>query len=224
MITIQACTYKVSIMQSFPTEETTFLLPGPAGNIEILTTPAIPDKEIAATAIICHPHPLHGGTMTNKVVTTLARVFYDVGLRTVRFNFRGVGQSEGVYDHGIGETEDVIAIANWLKKACPGEVVWLAGFSFGGFVAARAATRLPIAKLITVAPQASRFQSETLPAITCPWLIIQGEQDEVVSPTEVYAWVETLDPKPTLVKLPSAGHFFHGQLMELRKVVGQFLT
>jgi alpha/beta superfamily hydrolase len=161
--------------------------------------------------------------MTNKVVTTLAKAFYDAGLRTIRFNFRGVGQSAGVHDHGMGETEDVIAIAAWLQKIYPKDALWLAGFSFGGFVATRAATRLPVAKLITVAPQAARFQSEHLPPITSPWLIIQGELDEVVPPEEVYRWVDTLNPKPTLIKLPQAGHFFHKQLLELRKAVGEFL-
>ena len=211
-------------MQSFPTEETSFLLPGPVGDIEVLATPASSDKHVAATAIICHPHPLYGGTMTNKVVTTLARAFDDVGVRTVRFNFRGVGKTAGVHDHGIGETEDVIAIANWVKTVCPQDALWLAGFSFGGFVAARAATRLPVKKLVTVAPQASRFQAETLPPITCPWLVVQGELDEVVPPAEVYAWVDTLTPKPTLIKLANAGHFFHGQLLVLRKVVSDFLS
>lgn len=209
-------------MKSFPTEEQSFLFQGPEGDIEMLLTPALHAKPV--TAIICHPHPLYGGTMTNKVVTTLARALSDAGVRTIRFNFRGVGKSAGVHDHGKGEVEDVIAIARWIKEISPNDALWLAGFSFGGFVAAQAATRLPVEKLVTVAPQASRFLENPLLPITIPWLIVQGELDEVVPPAEVYAWIDTLQPKPTLVKLPKAGHFFHGQLFELRRVLGEFLS
>ena len=212
------------MMHSFPTEETTILFAGPAGNIEMLLTPAPPEHEKNVTAIICHPHPLYGGTMTNKVVTTLARACSEAGVRTVRFNFRGVGKSAGVHDLGKGEVEDVIAIAQWVQKVRPEDALWLAGFSFGGFVAAQAATRLPVKKLVTVAPQASRFEADPLPPITVPWLLVQGELDEVVPPSEVYAWADKLHPKPTLVKLPKARHFFHGQLMELRRVLSEFLS
>lgn len=201
-------------MHPFPTHETTFLLPGPAGRIELLVTPA-PDA--TATAIICHPHPLFGGTMHNKVVTTMARSFKELGLNTVRFNFRGVGQSEGMHDDGHGETDDVIAIAQWLQSVRPNDALWLSGFSFGGFVAASSATRLMVSRLITIAPMVSRFHTAKLPSITCPWIIIQGEQDEIIAPEDVYAWIETLQPKPTLIRIPHAGHFFHGQLMELRR-------
>lgn len=211
-------------MRSFPAEETTFLFPGPAGEIEVLLTPAPTDQSFAATAIICHPHPLFGGTMTNKVVTTLAKACADAGVRTVRFNFRGVGKSVGAHDEGRGETDDVVAIAQWVQQICPDDALWLAGFSFGGFVATKAATRLSPSKLVTVAPQASRFQTESLPPITIPWLVIQGEQDEVVSAEEVYAWVDSLNPKPTLVKVPETGHFFHGKLMELRRILRDFLV
>jgi len=205
-------------MQSFPIEETTFLLPGPAGAMEVLTATPKEAPIIKGTAIICHPHPLFSGTMHNKVVTTLARVFRDLGLRTVRFNFRGVGQSEGIHDTGRGETDDVIVLAEWVKTVCPKDELWLAGFSFGGFVAAAAATRLSSVKqLVSIAPMVSRFYEAHLPPITCPWLIVQGEQDEVIAPEETYAWIETLQPKPELIRMPNAGHFFHGKLMELRR-------
>ena len=102
-------------MQFFPATETTFLLPGPAGDLEIA---AAPQDGARATAIICHPHPLHGGTMTNKVVTTIARAFHELGLRTVRFNFRGVGKSAGKYAEGIGESDDLRAVITWVKP-CP---------------------------------------------------------------------------------------------------------
>jgi alpha/beta superfamily hydrolase len=205
-------------MNQFPSEETTFLLQGPAGLIEVLTSVPL-HSPIKGSAIICHPHPLFGGTMHNKVVTMLARVFHDLGLRTVRFNFRGIGKSHGEHDGGRGETDDVVTIAEWIKTVCPEEALWLAGFSFGGFVAVSAATRLPVKQLVSIAPMVSRFREANLPSITCPWLIVQGEEDEVISPEETYAWIETLQPKPRLIRMPHAGHFFHGKLMELRRVL-----
>lgn len=205
-------------MLAFPSQETTFLFPGSVGNIEVLTT--VPEKDSpAASVIICHPHPLYGGTMTNKVVSTLARAFHNLGLRTVRFNFRGVGKSAGSHDEGKGEAADLLELAHWLQALFPNDELWLAGFSFGGFVAAAAATQLPVNQLISVAPQVSRFLIPPMPPITCPWLIIQGEADEVVSSQELYTWIETRHPMPRLIRLPGAGHFFHGQLLLLREAI-----
>ncbi len=206
-------------MQPFPSKESTFLFPGPMGDLEVLTVPIneMLEKIRNATAIICHPHPLHGGTMSNKVVSTLARVFRDLGLRTVRFNFRGVGKSAGTHDEGRGEVDDVIAIANWIKTQFPHDEIWLAGFSFGAYVATKAATKIKTAQLVTIAPQVSRFQHDDLSEVTCPWVLVQGEQDEIIPPEEVFTWIETLPHKPELIRMPGAGHFFHGQLMELRR-------
>ncbi len=203
-------------MQHFSEVETRLLWPGPAGEIEMIIT----SGHIPATAIICHPHPLFGGTMGNKVVTTLARTFHDKGLSTIRFNFRGVGKSAGTHDQGQGETDDVLAIAAWVKKERPQDALWLAGFSFGGYVATSAASRLSsAARLVIVAPQVSRFEMANLSPVLCPWVVIQGEQDDVISPEAVYAWVEHQEPKPALVRIPGAGHFFHRQLGELRTAV-----
>ncbi|MCD6039203.1 MAG: hypothetical protein K0S27_603 [Gammaproteobacteria bacterium] len=205
-------------MLSFPSHESTFLFPGPAGDIEIVTT--APESNLpTASVIICHPHPLYGGTLHNKVVSVLARAFQNLGLRTVRFNFRGVGKSAGVHDEGRGETTDVIVLAQWLQMLFPRDALWLAGFSFGGFVAASAATQLSVERLISIAPQVSRFLSPKLSPITCPWVIVQGEEDDIVSPDEVYAWVKTLQPRPQLIRFPGAGHFFHGQLVQLRQTL-----
>lgn len=201
-----------------------FLISGPAGNLELSVTSPVAEKSAAGTAIICHPHPLHGGTMQNKVITTLARAFHDLGLHTVRFNFRGVGKSAGVYDEGRGETDDALRVIEWVREQRPDDVIWVAGFSFGAYVAARVAGKIKIAQLITIAPPVVRFHLNTLPPITCPWLIVQGEKDEVVPPDEVFEWVETLSPKPTLICMPEAGHFFHGQLLELRQRVENALT
>jgi uncharacterized protein len=119
----------------------------------------------------------------------------------------------------MGETEDLLAIVDWVKKVNPQDAIWLAGFSFGGFVTARAAVQISPAQLVTVAPQVSRFIETKLPTITCPWILVQGEQDEIVSPQEVFAWVDTLNPKPIVIRMPHAGHFFHGQLTELRQAL-----
>jgi alpha/beta superfamily hydrolase len=197
--------------------ENTFLLPGPIGDIEICA--AASDSNKNTTVILCHPHSLFGGTMHNKVVTTMARAFGDLNLRTVRFNFRGVGKTAGTFDKGIGETDDVLAIAKWLQTTYPNDALWLAGFSFGSYVAARAATQLPTQQLISVAPAVINFPFHQLPAITCPWLIIQGEQDEIVPPEAVFSWIATLQPQPTVMRFPDTGHFFHGKLMELRKIL-----
>ena len=211
-------------MKDFPIEETTFLFQGPVGLIEVLTHMPKDIDVIKGTAIICHPHPLFGGTMHNKVVTMLHRVFNELGFRTVRFNFRGVGKTEGVHDNGQGETNDVIVIAEWVKSIYPHDVLCLAGFSFGGFVAASAATQLDVARLVSIAPMVSRFYEAHLPPITCPWLIVQGEEDEVIAPEETYRWIETLQPQPQLIRIAGAGHFFHGKLMELRRVLTAALS
>ena len=195
------------------------ILPGPAGPLEAAT--ALPDAACArrGTAIICHPHSQHGGTMHNKVVTIVERALRESGLATVTFNFRGVGESAGSFDDGIGETEDLLAIAAWAQSMRPDDVLWLAGFSFGSYVAARAAARLPTRQLISIAPPVSRWDFAALPAPPCPWLVVQGEADEVVDPEAVYAFVATRDPAPTLVRLPETGHFFHRRLMDLRGVI-----
>lgn len=205
------------------TKETTFLLPGPAGELEILLS-AAPSSPKKAIAIICHPHPLHGGTMQNKVVTTLAKTFQQLQMQTIRFNFRGVGKSTGTYAEGEGELEDLFAVLEWVKEEDPETAIWLAGFSFGAYIAIRAAAVKTVAGLVTIAPPVNHFPFEETPIISCPWIIVQGEADEVVPATEVLAWIETLDPKPIFVPFPGVGHFFHGSLMELRTALLQILA
>jgi len=208
-----------SALPAFPSAATTLLLPGLAGMLELAC--AVPEAGLAraGVAIICHPHPLQGGTMTNKVVTTLERSLLDLGLATVRFNFRGVGQSEGEHDHGIGETDDLVAIAEWARTQRPGAALWLAGFSFGSYVALRGTARLRPAQLILVAPPVGRQDFSGIAAPACPWLIVQGEADEVVDPAAVYAWVATVQPPPTLIRMPDTSHFFHRRLIDLRNAV-----
>ena len=194
-------------------------LDGPAGLLEVLLdTP--PGRLAPAVAVICHPHPQHQGTMLNKVVHTLSRACNDLHIPSVRFNFRGVGASEGAYADGIGETGDVLAVAAWAQRRFPGAELWLAGFSFGAAVAVRAAVDSPCRQLISVAPPVARM-ADLLVGIqpTCPWLLIQGEADEVVSAADVVAWARPLNPQPDLVLLPGVDHFFHGRLTLLRDTV-----
>jgi alpha/beta superfamily hydrolase len=194
-------------------------LAGPAGAIEaLLEGPA--DSRPAAVGVVCHPHPLHQGSMLNKVVHTVARALNELGLPVLRFNFRGVGASEGRHADGLGETDDALAAAAFLTARYPGSALWLAGFSFGAAVAWRAAARVPPAQLISVAPPVTRMAGVIAglrPA--CPWLVLQGDADEVVDCAEVRAHMSALVPPPELVVLPGVDHFFHGRLSLLKTVL-----
>ncbi len=157
--------------------------------------------------------------MDNKVVTTVARSLRETGIPTLRFNFRGVGASDGVFDQGTGETADAEAVASFGARRWPGRSLVIAGFSFGGYVALRLAQKRTPRHLITVAPAIGLFDVSGLTAPRCPWLIVQGDADEIVDTGAVVDWVKTLTPKPRLVVLPGVGHFFHGRLRELRDAV-----
>ncbi len=130
--------------------------------------------------VVCHPHPLGGGTLDNKVVHTVARTMQELGLPALRFNFRGVGASAGTFDDGIGETDDAQAVIDWGRERWPQAALWLAGFSFGAYVALRVSERRRPQRLITVAPPVQRFQLAALRVPDCPWLIVQGDADEIV--------------------------------------------
>lgn len=154
--------------------------------------------------------------MDNKVVTTLVRFFSEQGAAVVRFNFRGVGGSSGTFDDGQGEGEDLWAVVDWLRAQHPAAPLWLAGFSFGSYVSARMAPTLGAARLLSIAPPVTRWGFGTMTGFSGPWVIVQGDQDEVVEATAVYRWIESLDPPPVLLRMPTATHFFHGLLLELR--------
>jgi alpha/beta superfamily hydrolase len=204
------------------TKETTQLIDGPAGKLEIAIGGPINGSH-SAWGIVCHPHPLYGGTMHNKVVATLAKTFQNMGLSTVRFNFRGVMSSEGTYDNGNGELEDLLAVIDWVQHKWIKNEIWLAGFSFGAYIVAKAATQISVNKLVTVAPPVQHFPMQNLSPITCPWVLVQGERDDVVPSEEVFAWAENRNPKPIIIRIPQAGHFFHGQLGELRTRIEEAL-
>lgn len=195
---------------------------GPAGQLEsVIEYPKEHTKR--AVAIVCHPHPLHEGTMNNKVVTTVSRFLQSLGMPVVRFNFRGVGKSEGEYGNTDGELEDLFAVMDWVNKEFPNLPIWLAGFSFGSFISARAATQRSVAQLISIAPPVVNFDFYSVSRVPCPWVVIQGEEDEVVDPKKVFAWLETRDEQPTVIRLPGVGHFFHGKLVTLKdELAGYF--
>ena len=195
---------------------------GPAGPLEALLEMP-PGPSPGRYAVICHPHPLFGGTMQNKVVYTLARAVRELGCAALRFNFRGVGRSAGAYDNAVGETEDAQAVAAWGAARFPGAELWSLGFSFGSFVAYGLALREGATRLVTVAPPVQRFDFSTLPVPTCPWLVVQGDADELVNHDAVVGWTRRLVPAPQVALLPGVDHFFHGRLTELRAVVQEFL-
>jgi uncharacterized protein len=214
-------------MSSGPVAES-LQLAGSAGALEAIAE--IPADVAAPEAfmVICHPHPQHGGTMHNKVVTTLARSAHELGVPTLRFNYRGVGASAGSFDDGRGETEDALTAVAWGRQHWPDAQLWLSGFSFGGVVALRASTTRgvgSVSRLITVAPALGRNfgAPREISVPTCPWLILQGDADEVVDAAVVIDWAEQLDPPPQLVVLPGVGHYFHGQLLALQQQVVPFL-
>jgi len=192
------------------------LIAGPAGTIECALDLPADGTAPRGLALICHPNPTQGGTMDNKVVQTLARAFLQLGYRTVRFNFRGIGKSEGGWDEGRGEIDDALAVLQAVRE--PGETLVLAGFSFGGYVASQAALRIPddakAERMVLVGPAASRFDTAPVPADT---LVIHGEVDDVVPLQAVLDWARP-QSLPVVV-VPGVGHFFHGQLPLLKNLV-----
>ena len=208
-------------MSKHPVSEKLFI-EGPVGRLEaILERPG--EGPLEGCAVVCHPHPQHGGTMHNKVAHTLARAFVRSGFETLRFNFRGTEESEGSFDNGIGELDDALAALHWLSDRHPDLPIWLAGFSFGAAMAVKAAAAEPVDGLVAVAPAISRFAQglETQPS--CPWLIVQGDEDELVDVEETVAWVDSLEPGPELLIINGGEHFFHGRLGELRDAVMRFV-
>ena len=196
---------------------------GPVGGLEaLLDIPA--EQEPTAAVVVCHPHPQHGGTMHNKVAHTLARAFVGLGYAALRFNFRGTEGSEGEYDEGVGELDDAKAALAWLRQRYPQLPTWIAGFSFGAAIAVRAAVAESVDGLVSVAPAIYRFGAGLEGQPTCPWLIVQGDEDELVPVEETIEWVNGLEPGPELLVMAGVEHFFHGNLVSLREAVADFVT
>jgi hypothetical protein len=189
---------------------------GPAGALEIAQN--VPGNAPRGIALVAHPHPLQGGTLDNKVAQTLAKTFHALGYAAIRFNFRGVGQSEGVFDDGEGEAADALAALAFARSRFdvtgdPLPVV-LAGFSFGAFVQTKVAQSVPAERLVIVGPAVTRIGSTTVPADT---IVIHGEEDDVVPLADVFAWARP-QQLPVIV-FPGCGHFFHGRLLELQRTI-----
>lgn len=189
-------------------------LAGPAGPLEGMLH--LPDAEPVAIAVVAHPLPTMGGTMDNKIVTTLCKTFAELGFATLRFNFRGVGESAGEFDSGNGEVEDLLAVVQHARDAFGHLPLVLSGFSFGGYVAARAAQHIQPQphKLVLIAPAVVRF---AMPPVAHNSLVIHGEQDEVIPLSDALDWARP--QHLPLVVFPEAGHFFHGRLQQLKQTV-----
>ncbi len=193
-----------------------FVVDGPAGALEMVVN--APDQDFGAgvrgIALVAHPHPLQGGTLDNKVAQTLAKTFFALGYASVRFNFRGVGQSAGTFDDGAGETADALAALAHARSRFGDLPVVLAGFSFGSFVQTRVAQTVAAERVVLVGPAAKRIGSTMVPADT---IVVHGEEDDVVPLSEVLAWARP-QALPVTV-FPGCGHFFHGRLPQLQRVI-----
>ncbi|TMH15146.1 MAG: alpha/beta hydrolase [Betaproteobacteria bacterium] len=185
---------------------------GPAGRLEVAFN--VPEGSLRGIALIAHPHPLQGGTLDNKVVQTLAKTFAALGYAAVRFNFRGVGQSVGQFDDGIGETDDALAALAAAKLEFGELPVALAGFSFGSYVQTRVAHAITAERLVLIGPAVKRFPVE---AVAPDTIVIHGEEDDVVALADVLAWARP-QQLPIMV-FPGCGHFFHGRLPQLQRVI-----
>jgi alpha/beta superfamily hydrolase len=187
---------------------------GPAGALELALI--LPERAPRGIAVIAHPHPLHGGTMDNKVVQTLAKTFAGLGYVSVRFNFRGVGGSVGAFDDGAGETDDAMAALEHARAEHGSDLpVVLAGFSFGTFVQTRVAQQVTPERMVLIAPAVARFGATTVPADT---IVVHGEEDDVVALADVFAWARP--QQLPIVVFPGCGHFFHGRLPQLQRIIG----
>ena len=197
----------------------TLLISGPVGKLEIRVKPSVHDVDSGKAVVISHPHPLYGGTMNNKVVTTMERAFSSLGYTTVAYNFRGVGESEGEYDGGIGEQADLIAVLDWLNAKYELTHTVLAGFSFGSYVSLNALAKCKVDAICTVAPPVGLYDFSVINDVDIPWSLIQGGQDEVVSAQEILDWAMNQENKPDIYWRDGASHFFHGELVWLRKII-----
>jgi len=191
-----------------------FSIPAPAGVLQGVAN--IPQGVPRAIAVVAHPLPTMGGTMDNKIVTTLVKTFVELGCIAIRFNFRGVGESSGNFDEGKGEVEDVLAVVRYTESQFGKLPLILSGFSFGGYVQALVAERIHAEKLVLVAPAVGRFAMPLVPANT---LLIHGEMDEVIPLSEILAWAR--QQHLHIVVVPDATHFFHGFLHQLKAIVTQ---
>jgi uncharacterized protein len=192
-------------------------IPGPAGKLEVALNLPSSDAGPRGIALVAHPHPQQGGTLDNKVAQTLAKTFAALGYASVRLNFRGVGESEGAFADGVGETEDALAALAYARSQFSSLIETppvLAGFSFGTYVQTRVARSVAPERMVLIAPAVGRFAADPVPADT---IVIHGEEDDVVALADVLAWARP-QQLPILV-FPGCGHFFHGRLPQLQRAI-----
>jgi len=195
------------------------IVPGPAGQLEAAIDSI--DTTARAIAVVCHPHPLQQGTMQNKVVTTIARAFAKLGAHVLRFNFRGVGASEGRHADGVGERADALAAVAWSRNRWPGLDLFLGGFSFGAAIALGVAADARARGLVTIAPPLDRLPASFVPP-DCPWLLIHGVADDVVPLAGTEERLAAFSVRPRVIAMKDAGHFFHGRLLEVDEAITSF--
>jgi len=193
-------------------------LPGPVGRLEALYQPGQQERPVV---LVCHPHPLYGGTMRNKVVYWIARAFEDMGCSVLRFNFRGVEKSEGHWDEGRGEADDALAALNWLKQRCPGLPLWLAGFSFGCYAGLQAAACDPlVSRMFAVAPAVNLYDFSFLDREQRPLTVVHGTNDEIVPFDAVQQWCAQ-HPHFRFHAIDGAGHFFSQHMNQMTALLLQ---
>lgn len=203
------------------------LIDGPAGKLEVVLHDGNergPFSKDDYYAVIAHPHPLYGGTMDNKVVTTLARIYRELGIAVARFNFRGVGASEGNHDNGDGEVQDLLAAAKHLQSGCSGSRLLIAGYSFGAAVAAAASVEALPAHLLLVAPPVGRYPFAPEGAFPCPVLMVLGDRDDLVDAQQAQHWARALSSPAECRVIAGADHFFDGNLKDLTESVAPVLS
>ena len=198
------------------------LITGPAGELELKLDLPSTDSGDTPLVVIAHPHPQHGGTMDNKVVYCLARELSGLGLPAARFNFRGIGASQGEYADGVGEAQDMVAVIDWMKLKYPGRPVWLAGFSFGGYIAARISIECAAQHLLLVAPAVTRDYFDRIAAVECQTLLVHGDMDQLIDPEAAKAWAVEQSGLVSFEPVEQADHFFHGKLNELRGLIAAY--
>jgi alpha/beta superfamily hydrolase len=205
------------------------VIQGPSGSLQALLHMA--KTESTDFLIICHPHPQFSGTMDNKVVTTVAKTYLDLGINVIRFNYRGVGESQGEYGEVEGEVEDALAVLAWLKANHSVSRVFLAGFSFGAYIAAKVAftisadvnSKVNVPHLLLIAPSVENSPFDLATPLAAPCSVLMGKQDDVVPFAAVEAWVLSQIPALEFIVMPDATHFFHGQLVAIKQRLNSML-
>jgi len=194
---------------------------GKVGKIEIAVNNVkkIDEKNKLIVFLMCSPHPLFQGTMENKVVTTVVRLCKKMGISSVRFNYRGIGKSEGKYGNIYGEIDDTISVLFWIKKNYPSYQIWLGGFSFGASIAYRVSILFPIDQLFTISPNITNSTYNSILETNVPWTVIHNDDDEIIDTKNVLKWIINHKISFHLIRLKGVSHFFHGKLIQLQNIL-----